>query len=349
MKHIIKKLVSATIVGTAVFLIACSDWTEPEIKVIQNLTEPNIEKDETYWKNLRAYKKSDHALAFGWFGFWNGGTTKTSGALRNAPDSMDIISIWGPSKYSLSKEQIEDMRYVQRVKGTRVTFTNFFHKINNFLPGCGWEETVENIPRLARAMADTISKYNYDGIDLDQESSPGEIFYNADNMAMFMKELRQLIGPDKLIIVDGNISRLNVEGAQYVDYAISQAYSTSSPSSLQSRYGGASHLYKAEQLIVTENFESYWANGGVTYTDEERNKMPSLLGMAKWNPNMYDESNKEIVGSKLRKGGMGAYHMEYECAHDPDYKFMRQAIQIQNPAGTVPVGSGPIVEEKIEE
>ena len=329
MKQIIKNIFSGALVAASVLSVACSEWNEPETKTIQDLVNPNTDKDETYWKNLRAYKKSDHAIAFGWFGFWNGGTTKTSGALRNAPDSMDIISIWGPSKYGLSEKQIEDLRYVQQVKGTRVTFTNFFHKINNFLPGCGWEETVENIPRLARAMADTIAKYNYDGIDLDQESSRGELFYEPNNMTIFLKELRALIGPEKLIIVDGNVSRLNAEGAKYVDYAISQAYSTSSHSRLQSRYDGADHLYSPEQFIVTENFESLWANGGVTYTDKDGNKMPSLWGMALWNP------------TQGRKGGMGAYHMEYECAHDPDYKFMRQAIQLQNPAGEIPAPATP--------
>lgn len=328
MKHIIKKCLSAAFVGLAVCSVACSDWNEPETKIIQNLVEPNIEKDETYWENLRAYKKSDHAIAFGWFGFWNGGTTKTSGALRNCPDSMDIISIWG-SKYNLTEKMIEDLRYVQRVKGTRVTFTCFFHKINNFLPGCGWEETVENIPRLARAMADTIAKYGYDGIDLDQESSAGEIFYKAENMTIFLKELRQLIGPKKLILVDGHVSRLNLEGASYVDYAIAQAYNTTLYSQLQKRYDGCDHLFRPEQFIVTENFEDHWKKGGVTYTDEESNKMPSMLGMAKWNP------------TQGRKGGMGSYHMEYECAHDPDYKFMRQAIQIQNPAGKIPAPSTP--------
>ena len=328
MKQIIKNILSVALAGAAILSVACSEWTEPEIKVIQSLTEPNIEKDATYWENLRAYKKSDHAIAFGWFGFWNGGTTKTSGALRNCPDSMDIISIWG-DKYNLSEKQIEDMRYVQQVKGTRITYTCFFHNISNFLPGCGWEETVENIPRLARAMADTIAKYNYDGIDLDQEASSGNLFYNAENMTIFLKELRQLIGPDKLILVDGYVSRLNEEGASYVDYAISQAYSTSSYSRLQSRYDGCDHLFRPEQFIVTENFESYWSTGGVTYTDEEGNQMPSILGMATWNP------------TQGRKGGVGTYHMEYECAHDPDYKYIRQAIQIQNPAGSVPVPSTP--------
>lgn len=48
--------------------------------------------------------------------------------------------------------------------------------------------------------------------------------------------------------------------------------------------------------------------------------MNSLQGMARFNP------------EQGRKGGCGTYHMEYEYAHNPEYKYLRQAIQIMNPA-----------------
>lgn len=97
-------------------------------------------------------------------------------------------------------------------------------------------------------------------------------------MTTLLREMRKNLGPDKLIMVDGHISYITEEGWQYADYAVSQAYNTSAPSRLQSRYNGVSKYIGPERLIVTENFESYWKNGGVTYTDEEGNKMPSLLG-----------------------------------------------------------------------
>lgn len=311
MKHIIKKLVSATIVGTAVFSIACSDWTEPEIKVIQDLTKPNIEKDETYWENLRAYKKSDHAIAFGWFGFWNGGTTKTSGALRNCPDSMDIIAIWGNerTKFNLTQAQIEDMRYVQQVKGTKVVFTIFSHFVE-----FGFPETDQGIEDYANALCDSVYKYGYDGLDLDHEPYVGgENAYFRDRVQMtkFVKALGKRLGPKsgsgKLLLVDGELWEITAEAAPYFDYAVAQAYG-SGASSLQSRYDRIENNWEPEQFVVTENFEAYWKTGG------------RLLEQAVWNPR------------QGRKGGVGTYHMEYECAHDPDYKFLRQAIQIQNPA-----------------
>lgn len=39
-----------------------------------------------------------------------------------------------------------------------------------------------------------------------------------------------------------------------------------------------------ERFIATENFESYWSTGGVNYTDPELGTIPSLIGMARWQP-----------------------------------------------------------------
>jgi hypothetical protein len=52
--------------------------------------------------------------------------------------------------------------------------------------------------------------------------------------------------------------------------------------------------------------------------------MPSLLGMARWQP--------IINGKKVQKGGIGTYHMEYDYNNVPEYKWLRQGIQIMNPS-----------------
>ena len=60
---------------------------------------------------------------------------------------------------------------------------------------------------------------------------------------------------------------------------------------------------------------------------EDGSEVPSLIGFAHWTP--------EYDGKKYVKGGVGAYHMEYEYnipGADSPYPFMRQAIQIMNPA-----------------
>ena len=102
MKNILKTI--GLVFGLGLFMQACDDWTMPEANIIQNLD--GTPKSEEYYRKLRAYKKTDHQIAFGWFGFWNGGTsTSARGSLRSAPDSMDIISIWG-DKYNLTQNHI---------------------------------------------------------------------------------------------------------------------------------------------------------------------------------------------------------------------------------------------------
>lgn len=321
MKNIIKSI--GLCFGLGLALQACDDWTIPENEIIQNLE--GTPKSEEYYEKLRAYKKTDHQIAFGWFGGWNGGLGSTSmrGSLRSAPDSMDIISIWSKTYYNLDEARKADIKYVQEKLGTKVTYTVFSHNMANLFYDAPerFENIAENIPAAAKALADSINKYGYDGIDFDHECSYSDLFGNKTNMTTLLKEMRKNLGPDKLIMVDGNLSMITEEGWSYVNYGIAQAYSTYFPRDLQTRYDQIKRYVSPEKFIVTENFEAHWENGGVNYTDENGNVMPSLLGMSTWQPK--DEG---------RKGGIGAYHMEYEYKHDPEYKYMRQAIQIMNPA-----------------
>lgn len=308
MKNIFYTLLIALI---TVNFISCSDWTEME-----GLDFEPAPHSEDYYAALREYKKSDHPLAFGWFGSWSPqGSSSMYYSLKSIPDSVDIVSVWGPYG-NLTDFQKEDLKYVQEVLGTRVVFTVFSHNMSN-LPG-KFENTVENIPLAAQAIADTIHKYGYNGIDFDHECSSKDLFYNKDNMTALLKETRQRIGQDKIIMVDGFVDLITKEGWDYANYAVSQAYGASSATRLKQRFDWIKEHVGPERYIVTENFESYAANGGVDFRDPERGTMPSLLGMAYWNP---DEG---------RKGGIGTFHMEYEFSSN--YKYLRQAIQIMNPA-----------------
>ena len=151
MKNIIKSV--SLCLGLAACLQACNDWTIPENKTIQNLE--GTPKSEEYYENLRAYKQSNHQLAFGWFGFWNGGTsTSARGSLRSIPDSVDIVAIWGQEHaYNLTQTKIDDMRYVQEKCGTKVLFTIFAHGIPE-----PFDATREGIEAFASALCDTVYK-----------------------------------------------------------------------------------------------------------------------------------------------------------------------------------------------
>ena len=290
---------------------SCDDWTEMETKNFE--PEP---LSEEYYAALREYKKSDHPLTFGWFGSWSPqGAASLYYSLKSIPDSVDIVSIWG-SYGSLTQFQKDDLKYVQEVLGTRVTFTLFSHNMTN-LPG-NFENVAENIPKAAQAIADSIHKYGYDGIDFDHECTSKDLLYKEENMTTLLREMRQRLGPDKLIIVDGFVDLISEEGWKYANYAVSQAYGATSATRLKQRFDWIKEYIGPERYIVTENFESWAATGGVTFRDPERGEMPSLLGMAYWNP---------VEG---RKGGLGTFHMEYEFSNN--YKYLRQAIQIMNPA-----------------
>ena len=47
-------------------LWGCSDWTKPEAEDFFEMP------GNDYYENLRAYKRSEHSVAFGWFGGWTG-------------------------------------------------------------------------------------------------------------------------------------------------------------------------------------------------------------------------------------------------------------------------------------
>lgn len=319
---------------------ACEDQNEPTPKEMQH---PFV-KTEEYLANLRAYKRTDHQVAFGWFGLWTAEGAAMSTRLDNVPDSMDIISIWG-DWHNLSPAQVADKDYVQQVKGTKVIFTTFAHELpQEFFVDNGEGEMVvtdEGIQTYAKALIDSVNKYNYDGIDLDYEPGWGGKgqFIDPDNlgstsitakgkynMEVFVRELGKYVGPKsetgRLFAIDGVPGALNKGLAELFDYGIVQSYDSTGDDDLQGRFDDAYAVgWKPEQYIFTENFESYASTGGnPNYRDKADNIWPSLIGMARFHP------------TQGKKGGAGTYHMENEYVLSPDYKYMRQAIQIMNPA-----------------
>lgn len=74
-------------------ITACSDWTELEPKYAKDLTQ--TDKSEEYYEALRAYKQSDHAVAFGWYGNATGIGVSLENCLAGLPDSVDFVSLWG--------------------------------------------------------------------------------------------------------------------------------------------------------------------------------------------------------------------------------------------------------------
>lgn len=350
--------------------ISCSDWTDAEREVF-----PEEMTSEEYYAALRAYKQTDHQIAFGWFGNWTGEGAFMKNSLAGIPDSVDIVSIWG-NWSNLTEAQKKDLEFCQKTKGTRFTlcfiitsvgtqitpqevydtweekgYSSEQEAVNDFWE---WPEdesdeaAVEaSIRKYASAIADTITTYGYDGFDIDYEpnyGNNGNIVDDDDRMFIFVDELGKYFGPKsgtgKLLLIDGEPQSITSrpEIGHYFDYFVIQAYNASGDSNLDRRLinGGVAgpgliQTYGEElgeervtnMTIMTENFEAVDAamNGGYNYTDRYGNTMKSLEGMARWQPS-----------NGFRKGGVGTYHMEAEYGTTPEYKNLRNAIQIMNPS-----------------
>jgi len=198
------------------------------------------------------------------------------------------------------------------------------------------------IQKYANAICDTIYKYDLDGFDLDAEPNIPQPFHTnkemwqGDRMNIFIRTMGKRIGPKaetpegrkKLLVVDGEPYWFSADMALYFNYYILQAYDCRSYADLDNRLSVLVAQFSSKQseeeiakkLIVTENFEAHSGTGGVTFTTRDGKQVPSYIGMATWQP------------LRGRKGGIGSYHMEKDYAATPVYKYLRQGIQLMNPA-----------------
>lgn len=283
--------------------------------------------DDKYYENLREYKKSNHQISYMWFADY---TTSLSLGTRflGLPDSLDICSLWSgmPAKGSAA---YEEMRFVQKVKGTKVIFCTF--------------PTVENKPEImelpedqwVKALGDqilnTIYQNDLDGVDMDYELKTDWMGKDG-HMTELIEYLGQYIGPkgkdpEKLLIVDVTIGKQIPGGYEYLNYLVSQAYEATKAEELQTYYNYVSTQLDSKRFIVTTNMGDFYQTGGLAFTEYNGNttsayggRLYSLEGMARWNP---------LEGPK---GGFGAFYGQRDYNNNPSYKYFRQAIQQQNPA-----------------
>lgn len=332
-KTILSGLFSATLLAGT--MISCN--TDIENLEIQK----PYTYSEQYYENLRAYKSSDHQVSFMWFSDYS---SSHSMGIRflGLPDSLDICSLWGgiPSDVEgkpntfYNPQVYEEMRFIQKVKGTKLTYVTF--------PGIGNNKWLEKyFPEKDTLISDTLAvlkaygdsllrivkKNDLDGMDLDYEIA-GD-WMHGKNFVTLIEYLGQYIGPkgkdtEKMLIVDG----YPIDGGyEYLSYFIAQAYYSSGASDLQSRYNQvAVNGLPSYRYIVTENIGDCYATGGTAFTEADGNttssfggRLYSLEGMARWNP------------TQGKKGGFGAYYGHRDYNSNPPYKHFRHGIQVQNP------------------
>ena len=356
MKYYTKILLIISIVG--LLIASCDKWTEIENKEIDHVGGFNTEnspESEAYYKSLRAWKATainhERPVSFGWFSNWAPSGVMRKGYLTSLPDSIDIISMWSgaPGRYDITEAQKKDKETAQKVKGIKLLEVSLLshlgkgrtpdsvyeglaekaedegwsqYELDLALKHARWdfwgftshdlsneEELKESLAKFAKALCDSLVVNEWDGFDIDWE--PGAGFNDADGtlntqrFIFLVKEMGKYIGPKsdpenkghKLFCIDGELRSLPDELDEYVDYWILQTYGRPNP-------GFQAPGNRPEKVIITENYESYATGGG--YLLRQAAHMP---------PTGY-------------KGGVGAYRLDNDYNNSPDYKWMRQAIQI---------------------
>lgn len=311
--------------------------------------------DEQYYENLRAYKKTNHTLAFGWYAAYapiaGAGGYKDPASwgerILGLPDSMDIVSLWmgipsndtGSSSYA--PIAYADMWFVKEKKGTRFvapTITRMNHVIT-LKDGTDYDlaqnKNDEGIKVYAQHLVDQVLDADIDGVDLDYE--PAGDWLQGANFTKLVQYIGQFFGPKgsmpgKLLIIDFYNEAPPTATGEYADYFIRQAYSQGftehSAARLQTYYNTVQAAIPPGKFIVTENMGDHYVNGGTPFTEANGNtlttngtRMYSLEGMARWNP------------TQGKKAGFGGFYFDrdYYNTMGPYYN-VRRCIQIANPA-----------------
>ncbi|MGZ3922958.1 MAG: glycoside hydrolase family 18 [Flavisolibacter sp.] len=305
--------------------------------------------DEQYYANLRAYKKTNHQLFYGYYAAYapiQGATGNKNSAswgerIMGLPDSVDVVNLWmGIPTKDWQPLALEDMQFCQQQKGTRFVSHQDASNITKFVSK-GDTTTISDsasITLYGQYIVDLVLNNNLDGVDLDYEPSQG-VWTTPNNFVILIKYIGQYFGPqgknpDKLLVIDFYSATPPAAVGSYASYYVRQAYSqgtggVQNATNLQNYYNAVASAIPPGKFIVQENFGDFSANGGTPFTEANGNtlttdgsQMYSMEGMARWNP---------IQG---KKAGFGAFYFDrdYYSKTGVPYYNVRRCIQIANPS-----------------
>lgn len=316
--------------------------------------------------DLRAWKAAQTRQTFAWFDSWSGRKDEGQNSMRGLPKEMTILSNWG-SKWDLTEWQIADMKYVQKVLGTKVVVTLFSPKAGadvdpDPIYDIAYNETDESVIRpalakYAKAIYDKCMAVGYDGYDWDFEPGYGEstmtapLWYNTVQTEIFIDELSYWFGaealtrtnrtangidrgpvPEKrmLFLVDGAVHEryFKVNYTYNVDYYIQQAYGAMSDTAVGNRLAG----------ILTQ-LQDHINNAALPYFTREE-AISRCIMAENWEA--YSTTGGGIFVMAQYKhdgydtGGFGAYRVGLNYRNsDQEYKgskyyaHLRKAIDLQ--------------------
>lgn len=328
-------------------MTACDNDIEAE-----QITHPLV-YDSQYYQNLRDYKESDHSIAFGWFADYG---TQHSGGVRflNLPDSLDIVSLWGGIPAKEETQIWEELRFVQKVKGTRmlaVAITSFdreedvleFKQVYNqsqALPEGSqerWDMENKAMEMYAEYFLDQVFENDLDGFDIDYE--PGyDIMSDWEHRApYFVLHMAKYLGPNPYQTKEERLKLIEERYGKEIASrpgVCDKMLCVDCPGSVFDAYNEYINYYfwqtySGDTEGEVKTFLPGWPVEKTVYCSNMgagwKRKMEVMFEQAAYQP-----------ANGRRKGGFGTFfihrdYMIHENNPEPYYRF-RRCIQIQNPA-----------------
>lgn len=316
-----------------VVLIASCD-TDIESETIQN---PYTYSD-LYYQNLRDFKASDHPISFGWFAQY-GAQNSMAVRFMGLPDSLDICSMWGGIPAKENTDIWEEIRFVQKVKGTKMLavaitridaetdehdFKQFYNEAKEMPAGEERDAAINKaIEMYAEHFLDQVFENDLDGFDADYE--PEGDFLSGDYFLHFMQHLAKYMGPNPDITREERLKLIQERyGKEVTDTdkllcvdapgdPSSQLYDICNYYFKQAYGGGTSSSWPSEKVVYCCNMGDNW-----------QGDMSTMYSQASYQP------------TTGKKGGFGAFfiHRDYNVHENNPYPYkrFRECIQIQNPA-----------------
>lgn len=293
---------------------------------------------DLYYQNLRDFKASDHSISFGWFAQY-GGQNSLGVRFMGLPDSLDICSMWGGIPAKENTEIWDEIRFVQKVKGTKMfcvaitridaetdekDFKIAYNEAKAMEAGAEQDSAINrSIEMYAEYFLDQVFENDLDGFDADYE--PEGDFLAGGHFIYFMNYLAKYMGPNPNITKEERLALIQERyGKDVTD--TDKMLCVDSPGD------------PSQSLTEICNYYFKQAYGGGTTTGWPIEKTVFCCNMGdNWQGTMsamYDQARYQP--STGRKGGFGAFfiHRDYNVHENnrTPYGRFRECIQIQNPA-----------------
>lgn len=283
-------------------LASCSDWTE--VETVDSKVNKPWEQDPALWAQyteaLRAYKKSEHFIAYARLHNSPDKPASEQDFMRCLPDSLDIVSLTNADNFSTY--DAEDIA-VMREKGTKVLY-----QVDYDAHAADLAVYLDKV--IASVKANGLDGYSFTGIPRIGDAA------TEAAAALIVGKLSEAKVDAQLLVFEGNPLFVSEADRAKVDYFVLNTEKTENVLDVRMQVLGATGYAKvpAGKILLA-------AEAGATLWDENRVEYAAI-----------DEMSRRVI-SFGPLAGLAAYDIDKDYYYsDLNYKAIRTAIQTMNPS-----------------